>query len=61
MQVKGPCGSKYCTNNDQMKFNVLQKKINYGKMQAVVKLIIANCNLDLPEEKSGRLCQKQDG
>ena len=36
MQVKGSCGSKYCTNN-QMKFNVLQKK-NDGKMQAVVKL-----------------------
>ena len=51
MQVKGSCGSKCCTNN-QMKFNVLQKKkINDGKMQAVVKLIIVNCNFDLPEEK----------
>ena len=44
-----------------MKFNVLQKKINDGKMYAVVKLIIVNCNFDLPEEKSRRICQKQDG
>ena len=44
-----------------MKFNVLQKKINDGKMYAVVKLIIASCNFDLPEEKSRRTCQKQDG
>ena len=42
-----------------MKFNVPQKK-NDGKMQAVVKLIIVNCNFDLLEEKC-RLCQKQDG
>ena len=44
-----------------MKFNVLQKKKNNGKTLAVVKLIIVNCNFDLPEEKSRRLCQKQDG
>ena len=30
-------------------------------MYAVVKLIIVNCNFDLPEEKSRRLCLKQDG
>ena len=44
-----------------MKFTVLQKKINDGKMYAVVKLIIVNCNFDLPEEKSRRLSQKKDG
>ena len=45
-----------------MKFNVLQKKKkNDGEMWAVVKLIIVNCDFDLPEEKSPRLCQKQDG
>ena len=47
--------------NNQMKFNVLQKKKNNGKTLAVVKLIIVNCNFDLPEEKPRRLCQKQDG
>ena len=30
-------------------------------MYAVVKLIIANCNFDLPGEKLRQLCRKQDG
>ena len=37
------------------------RKKNDGKMQAAVKLIIVNCNFDLPEEKSRRLSQKKDG
>ena len=40
---------------------IKSKKKKDGKMQAVVKLIIADCNFELPEEKSCRLCQKQDG
>ena len=44
-----------------MIFNVLQKKINDGKMETVVQLITVNCNFDIPEEKSRRLCQKRDG
>ena len=43
-----------------MKFHVPQKK-NDGKMLAVVKLIIVNCNFSLPQKKSRRLCRKQDG
>ena len=44
-----------------MKYNVSQKKKSEGKMYAVVKLIIVNCSFRLSEEKSRRLCQKQDG
>ena len=42
-----------------MKFNVLQKKINDGKMETVVQLITVSCNFDI--RKSRRLWQKQDG
>ena len=43
-----------------MKFNIPQKK-NEGKMLAIVKSVIVSCNFSLPQEKSIRLCQKQDG
>ena len=42
-----------------MKFHVPPEKSD-GKMLAVVKLIIVNCNFSLLQEKSRRLCQKQD-
>ena len=42
-----------------MKFYVPPEK-NDGKMLAVVKLIIANCNFSSTQEKSRRLCRKQD-
>ena len=31
-----------------------------GKVLAVLKLIIVNYNFSLPQEKSRRLCRKQD-
>ena len=56
---KGSCESRYSTLN-QMNFKVPQK-INDGKMLALVKLIIVNCNFSLPQENSRRLCRKQNG
>ena len=42
-----------------MKFYVPPEK-NNGKMLAVVKLIIVNCNFSSPQEKRRRLCREQD-
>ena len=41
--------SRYSTLN-QMRFNAPKKIIHDGKMQTVVKLIIADCKFSLPED-----------